>query len=218
MERSVATGERVIQQAERNLERQDKWERFWQERTKERKAGLFDRLSNNVRDTEAAHGKWTALEKAHGFDKAAQMILANPSLIGGRSGLRRSLTNDHSRKKAERSWRDVVRHRRKWQEAKLRFSDARSKVENARFALQRARTDYRHLISQVGSREEVRKYLLRSISLRASELDRVDRRAFRRSRLAEDRMAQLQRAWRLHESRQRKREREREQGGREFGM
>lgn len=220
IERTVVTGERIVKQAERNLERQDKWERFWQGRTKEQEAGFFESLARHVRDTGQAHHKWQALEKAYGVDQAARMVLADPSLVGGRrSGFSGAARAERSNKEVERSWKELVRHRRKWGDAKLRLADSRDKAENARFALQRARSDYRHLLDQMGSREEVRKYLRRSIQLRARELDRVGRQAFRKSRIAEQRMDQLKRAWRLHEGRRRRRDREREeerQQGREY--
>ncbi|MEW5424624.1 hypothetical protein [Amorphus sp. 3PC139-8] len=155
-------------------------------------------------DPAKAHARWTALERELGVGDAAELVAKTPGLLGS---LNRDAKAGRSARATAKSWEALQKARTRWRDARAELEDARHKMQQARHAADRVRSNFRHLQAQVGEREQVKRYLRRSIRLRARALDRVNHRMFEKSRIADERVEQLHRAWRRHHERQRKRER-----------
>lgn len=209
LEQSLRAGEYRIARAERDLRRQEQRVRHWEGGAASRQATFMSALKGMVANPARAHEQWQALEREHGFDEAAKMVRGTPGLLktaylsAGRNA------SSEARRQIGKSWKELVRNRKRWRDAQGRLSDARHKVEVARNALSRSRSDYQHLRRGIGTPEMIRRHVLEKVRIRARALDRVSARMFEETKLADGRIAQLHRAWRRHNERRRERERER---------
>ncbi|MGX1100885.1 relaxase/mobilization nuclease domain-containing protein [Amorphus sp. MBR-141] len=205
LDETLAASERQIQRADRTTRKRS----FELDRNRGREVVTYDRMLVHMKrlfaDPAKAHARWTALERELGVGDAAELVGKSPGLLGS---LSRDTKVGRSGRPSAKSWEALQKARTRWRDAEAELEDARHKMQLARHAAERVRSNFRHLQAQVGEREQVKRYLRRSIRLRARALDRVNHRMFEKSRLADERIEQLHRAWRKHNERERQRERE----------
>lgn len=204
LEQSVRAGEYRIAHAQRAVQRGEQWQQRLENGTAAKRETFVAALAGLVADVGRAHENWTALEREHGVDAAARMIGATPALLGDPNAAQ------DAQRAADKSWKALVRDRKRWRAANKRLADARRRAGIAHQALARARADFANLKHGVGSPQIVRRHLLEKVRIRARALDRVNVRMLEGSQLSEIRLAQLRRAWRKHDERRRARERGRE--------
>lgn len=209
LEQSLRAGEYCIARAKRELHRQEWWAQRWEGGSAFRRETFMSALRGMVADAERANEYWRELEREHGVAEAARMVLATPGLLKTPYLSAGRKASPEARRAVEKSWKELVRNRQRWRDAQARLADARHRVEVARSALARARYDYRHLMNGIGSPDMIRRHVLEKVRIRARALDRVSARMFEETRLADERVAQLHRAWRRHNDRKRERQRER---------
>ncbi|MGX1101390.1 relaxase/mobilization nuclease domain-containing protein [Amorphus sp. MBR-141] len=206
LDETLTTSQKQIQQAERTMRSRS----YALDRNRGREVVTYDRMLHHMKalfaDPDKAHARWAQLERELGAGDAAELVRKQPGLIGG---LAREQKARRSGRPSAKSWEALTKARTRWRDAQAELEDTRQKAIDARHAAERVRSNYRHLQAQVGDRDLVKRYLQRSLRLRARALDRVNHRMFEKSRLADERIAQLHRAWRKHNERERERERER---------
>ena len=204
LDETLTASERAIQRADRTTRKRT----FEIDRNRGREVVTHDRMLFHMKklfaDPAKAHARWTALERDLGVGDAAELVAKSPGRLGS---LNRDAKAGRSARPTAKSWEALQKARTRWRDAQAELEDARYKMQQARHAAERVRSNFRHLQAQVGEREQVKRYLRRSIRLRARALDRVNHRMFEKSRLADERIEQLHRAWRRHHERQRERER-----------
>ncbi|MGX1100494.1 relaxase/mobilization nuclease domain-containing protein [Amorphus sp. MBR-141] len=206
LDETLAASERQIQRADRTTRKRS----FELDRNRGREVVTYDRMLVHMKrlfaDPAKAHARWTALERELGVGDAAELVGKRPGLLGN---LSRDTKVGRSARPTAKSWEALQKARTRWRDAQAELEDTRYKMQLARHAADRVRSNFRHLQAQVGERAQVKRYLRRSIRLRARALDRVNHRMFEKSRLADERIEQLHRAWTRHHEQERKRERER---------
>ncbi|MGX1101134.1 relaxase/mobilization nuclease domain-containing protein [Amorphus sp. MBR-141] len=206
LDETLTTSQKQIQQAERTMRSRS----YALDRNRGREVVSYDRMLHHMKTLFAnpakAHARWAQLERELGVGDAAELVRKQPGLVGGHT---REQKAHRSGRITAKSWEALTKARTRWRDAQAELEDTRQKAIDARHAAERVRSNYRHLQAQVGDRDLVKRYLQRSIRLRARALDRVNHRMFEKSRLADERIDQLHRAWRKHNERERERERER---------
>ncbi|MGX1098667.1 relaxase/mobilization nuclease domain-containing protein [Amorphus sp. MBR-141] len=204
LDETLTASERQIQRADRTTRKRS----FELDRNRGREVVTYDRMLVHMKrlfaDPAKAHTRWTALERELGVGDAAELVGKRPGLLGS---LSRDTKAGRSGRPTAKSWEALTKARTRWRDAQAELADTRHKMEQARHAADRVRSNFRHLQAQVGERAQVKRYLRRSIRIRARALDRVNHRMFEKSQLADERVEQLHRAWRRHHERERERER-----------
>lgn len=213
-QRRIATEERRKKRLEADLERQRHWENV-------RYRSFMEALTGTYKDATKARARWVQLEIDHGFQKAADMVKRDSTLLGDMHGVTILGGKSPARAAAEKAFRKAMHRRAKWLEARERVGVAMSRIEMHRRQLERTVRDYEMLQHTGGGYERVRQIVLEKVKSRARALDRLSGDLIRTAHLSEDRREQLERAWRKHEERKRElaRKRELERGlGRGFGL
>ncbi|WP_416799476.1 relaxase/mobilization nuclease domain-containing protein [Ciceribacter azotifigens] len=201
-QRRIASEECRKKRLEADLERQRHWENV-------RFRSFMEALTATYKDVTKARATWLQLEIDHGFQKAADMVKKDATLLGDMRGVDILGGKSPARAAAEKAFRKAMDRRAKWLESRERVGVAMSRIELHRRQLDRAVRDYEMLQHTGGSYERVREIVLEKVKSRARALDRLNGEMIRTARLSDERREQLERAWRKHQERKRELERKR---------
>lgn len=182
-----------------------------------REASLMDILGKVYSDAGKARTAWDELEERIGVKDAEKAVMANPMILGSVRGIRLGELRTPGRNEAKRMARYLGERRRRWRESINRLGHTRSKIETARVKTKQAVHELERLERVTGSAKQIKGKVIQKIRARANALERVTERAFRESRVADERKVQLEKAWRKERERRRKLEKERDRGD-AFGL
>lgn len=205
-ERRIAIERRKTERLQADMTRQQQWEN---RRYKE----MMSQLGLIFVDAERARSNWLKLELSHGTELADEMVRQDASILGEVRGGDVLGRKSQARREAEKALRALTLRRRQWRDARDRVAAAFSRIEQQRRALSRAVSEYEGLQRSGGDAGWIKSVIMEKVKARAHALDRVTGDMIQKARLAEERKAQLHRAWRRHDERRRQRERERQLRG-----
>ncbi|MGE3627973.1 MAG: relaxase/mobilization nuclease domain-containing protein, partial [Hyphomicrobiales bacterium] len=204
--RRVVLEQRKQERIQADMTRQQVWEN---RRYKEMMAAL----GSIFVDAERARSAWLKLELAHGAETADAMIRHDASILGEMKGTDIAGRKSAERRVAEKTLKVLQQRRRQWRAARDKVAAAFSRIERQRRALGKAVAEYEALQRAGGDSGWIKSVMIEKVKARARALDRVTGDMIHKARLADERKAQLHRAWRRHQERRRQRERERQTRG-----
>lgn len=164
---------------------------------------LMDGMGTVYRDAAKAHERWAALEKKLGIDDAAELVKANPRLLGALRGTDVFGTKNAARKEAEKSARYLKRRREKWRHALQDAEHVRHQVREAEHKLSRALGNYEGMNRRFGTPLELQQIMRRKVIRRLKAFERTTEQAIHTSEMLEGRKEALARAWRINFRKQR---------------
>ena len=209
LKENFAWSERTALQEQRRYEREAREPVLAEKQFAEEEAKLIESMAGVYHNVDKAHAEWKRLEAEKGSALALEAIAKKPKSLGAvHSHIWFSIGKDE-KVAASHAIAKMVAQRRKWLQAKSRLDAARDRQITQKAALDKAVRDFQYLQQIAGSPDKLREILLRKIKVRAATLARVTPRMLERSKVAEDRLYHLRKAYRDFEERKRSRDRER---------
>jgi len=201
--------ERNAMQEQRRYDREAKEPLLAEKQFAVEEAKLLESMAGVYHNVDKAHGFWKQLEADKGSTLALETIAKKPKSLGAvHSHIWLSIGKDE-KVAASQAIAKMVAQRRKWLHAKARLDTARDRQLIQKAALDKAVRDFQYLQQIAGSPDKLREVLLRKIKVRAAIMGRITPRMLERSKIAEDRLYHLRKAYRDFEERKRSRDRER---------